>query len=80
VTRDEIVFALLVASFAALLTAHAALVAGLAARPPRWRAAAALFAPPLAPYWGGRAGMHARWVAWVASAVAYGVLRVVASR
>lgn len=75
-TRDELLLISLLAAFATFVTAHLALVFGLAARKPRWRAIPALAIPPLAPYWGARAGMHARVVAWVGSAVAYVVLRL----
>ena len=73
-TRDEVVSAGLVTAFAALVTAHVALVAGLAARPPRWRALGALVVPVLAPWWGHRERMWARTHVWTVSAVAYGVL------
>jgi hypothetical protein len=79
-TRDEWVTLVLVVAFAALVTAHVALVAGLFARRPRWRAAAAALVPPLAPAWGMRAGMAGRAVAWVVSALAYVVARWLASR
>jgi hypothetical protein len=78
VTRDELVVVSLVVAFAGLVTAHVALVAGLAARRPWWRALVALPVAPLAPYWGARAGMHKRWVAWMACAIAYVVLRLLA--
>ncbi len=77
-THDELVVLSLILAFAVLVTAHVALVAGLAARAPRWRALVALPVAPLAPYWGARAGMHVRVVAWIASAIAYLALRVVA--
>jgi hypothetical protein len=79
-SRDEIVSAGLLLAFAVLVTAHVALVAGLAVRPPRWRALAALFIPPLAPWWGRAERLHVRTVAWVASAIAYAILRWAASR
>ena len=79
-TRDEFVASALVAAFAALVTAHGTLVAGLATRPPRWRALVALVAAPLAPYWAYKERMRGRAVVWVAGAVAYVVLRVVAGR
>ena len=77
-TRDEILVLSLLAAFATLLTMHVALVLGLATRKPRWRALVALPLAPLAPYWGAREGMHTRVVVWVASAIAYLALRVVA--
>ncbi|HZU85515.1 MAG TPA: hypothetical protein VE987_21445 [Polyangiaceae bacterium] len=44
--------------------AHGALVVGLAATRPRWRALAALLVAPLAPWWGWQAGMRRRTAAW----------------
>jgi hypothetical protein len=79
-TRDEVLLLSLVAAFATFVTAHVALVVGLASRPPRWRALLALPFVPLAPYWGARAGMHVRVVLWGASATAYTVFRVLSSR
>ena len=78
-SRDEIVGGLLVLAFAVVVTTHVALVAGLAGRAPRWRALVALVVPPLAPYWGWN-GLRRRSVLWIAGAVVYLVLRVVASR
>jgi hypothetical protein len=79
-SRDEAVSAGLVVAFASLVTVHVTLVAGLAARPPRWRALAALVLVPLAPFWGRAERMHARTVAWVVSAALYGVMLWLASR
>jgi hypothetical protein len=79
-TRDEWLTATLVVAFATLVTTHVRLLAGLLARRPRWRALAAAVAPPLAPLWGARSGMAGRAGLWVASAVAYGVLRWLARR
>jgi hypothetical protein len=79
VSRDEVIAAALVLAFAVLATVHVTIVAGLLARPPRWRALAALVVAPLAPWWAW-APMRRRAVTWVASAAAYAVLRVVASR
>ena len=78
-TRDEIVTAAVVVAFATLVTTHVTLVAALAARPPRWRAAAALLVAPLAPVWGWRESRK-RAIAWIASAVVYAVTLWVASR
>jgi hypothetical protein len=79
-TRDEVVSIALVLAFAALVTAHVGIVAGLARRPPRWRALVALVAAPLAPWWARQERMHARAVAWVVATAAYGVLLWIASR
>jgi hypothetical protein len=78
-TRDEWVMAALVLAFASLVTAHVTLVVGLAARPPRWRAAVAALVAPLAPFWGLRAGMRVRSAIWIASAAAYAVARWLAA-
>ncbi len=78
-TRDEWVMAALVLAFASLVTAHVTLVVGLAARPPRWRAAVAALVAPLAPFWGLRAGMPVRSAIWIASAAAYAVARWLAA-
>jgi hypothetical protein len=75
--EEKLVLALLL-SFAALATAHLALVWGLAWRAPRWRALVALPVAPLAPFWGFRDGMHVRAAVWVVSAIAYIVARVMA--
>jgi hypothetical protein len=79
-SRDEAVSGGLVLAFALLVTAHVTLVAGLASRPPRWRAVAALVVLPLAPWWGRRERMHLRVVVWLASAAGYGALFWLASR
>jgi hypothetical protein len=79
-TRDELLTVTLIVAFAVLVTAHVTIVVGLIARPPRWRAIAAAFVPPLAPAWGAREGMPGRTVVWIASAIAYCVLRWLASR
>ena len=70
-THDEWVMAVLVVAFATLLTAHVALLFGLAMRPPRWRAVAAAVVAPLAPFWGLRARMPVRSAVWLASGLAY---------
>jgi hypothetical protein len=78
-SRDELVAGGLVLAFGILVTAQVTLLAGLAARSPRWRALAALVAPPLAPVWGWST-MRRRSMAWLMGAIAYVVLRLVASR
>jgi apolipoprotein N-acyltransferase len=78
-SRDELCAAALVLAFAVVVTAHVLLLAGLARRPPRWRALVALLVPPLAPYWGWRE-QRRRAVTWVAGAVAYGALLLWARR
>ena len=57
-------------SLALLVTAHVALVVGLALRAPRWHAAVALVVPPLAVVWGRERSRN--WsVIWLAAAAAY---------
>ena len=70
---DTVIVALLVGSFATLVTVHLALAAGLVRRRPHWRGAAALLLPPLAPYWGFRVGMRKRVIVWVAALSVYAV-------
>ena len=79
-SRDEIVSLALVACFAAWITAHLALVAGLVVRRPRWRALAALVVPPLAALWGWRSGMRGRAAVWLAGAMGYVASRWLAGR
>jgi hypothetical protein len=78
-SRDELVAAALVLACATLVTTHVALVVGLAGRAPRWHSLIALVIAPLAPYWGWRS-LRRRSLLWVASALVYAVLRLVASR
>jgi hypothetical protein len=74
-----VVGGLVLALFAAHVAAHVALVAGLAVRPPRWRAAAGLVLSPLAAYWGWREGMRLRAWAWLGTVSAYALTVAVAS-
>jgi hypothetical protein len=57
----------------ALGAAHVALVTGLARRHPAWHAIVALAVPPLAPWWGWRAGMRRRTIAWAAALAMYAI-------
>ena len=76
-------------ALALFVTAHLALVVGLARRPnPRdgrqgWRrfvrCGAALVVMPLAPWWGYRSGMRRWTIAWGASLVLYTIGTVVAA-
>ena len=75
---DAFIVIVIVASFALLVTAHAALAAGLLARKPRLRAVLAFFVPPLAPYFGMREKMWARSVLWLVALTAYVAARVAA--
>lgn len=75
---DAAVTLALVGSFALLVTAHVALVAGLLSRVPRWRGALALFVLPLAPYWGMRERMRIRTWIWVGALLVYIPARILA--
>ena len=65
-------------AFAVFVTAHVALVAGLAARHPRWRALVAAVALPMAPFWGAKEKMRGRTAIWALGAAVYVALRVAA--
>jgi hypothetical protein len=75
---DVFVTLSIIVSFAALVTAHVAVCAGLAVRDPWWRGPVALVLPLLAPFWGFRERMRGRTLAWVASVAVYVAARVVA--
>lgn len=77
--KDIIVVACVVIAFAAFVTAHVAIVAGLAARRPRWRALVGFVVPPLALFWAYRERMRVRAIAATAAVVVYAIARVVAS-
>jgi hypothetical protein len=78
--KDLVTVGALVTAFALLLTAHVAIVVGLAMRTPRRRALVALVVPPLAPYWALREGMGARGTAWIVGLVLYAAAIIVATR
>ncbi len=78
--QDAAVVTALVVAFATLVTAHVAIVVGLARRGARAQGALALVVVPLAPWWGWRQRMRIRGVIWVVAAVAYGVAIALASR
>lgn len=60
---DFVVLLILIASFAAFITVHVAVVVGLLARRQWWRAPIALVVLPLAPYWARTANM--KWRTWI---------------
>lgn len=74
---DTVLFVVTVLAFAIGVTAHVTIVIGLARRPPRWRALAALIAAPLAPYWAVREKMRVRAAAWLVGAAVYAIARLV---
>jgi hypothetical protein len=63
----------LAAALAGFLVAHGVLVGGLARRRVWGHAVVALLVPPLAPWWGFRAGMRVAPLAWCVTLVLYGV-------
>jgi hypothetical protein len=65
-------------ALAVFVVAHVALVAGLARRRAWGRAVVALLVPPLAPWWGYRAGLRVATIAWCAALALYAVGVVVA--
>jgi hypothetical protein len=75
-SRDEVVALLLVASFAGWGTLYVVIAAKLVLTPPRWRGIAALFVPPLAPYWATRTGRHPLAVLWVVLGLTWLVTRL----
>jgi len=76
--RDLILVILLTTFFAAAVTTHVAILAGLVRRRPRWRAAVALAFPPLAPVWAYTERMRIRAVLWGVTLGAYLVTLMVA--
>lgn len=73
--REILAVAVMLVAFAVLVTTHVAIVWGLAGRSPRWRALAAIFLPPLAPWWAFREGLRARGTIWVVAATLYAAAR-----
>lgn len=78
--KDLLVFGALVVAAACLLTAHVAVLYGLARRTPRRDALLALVAPPLAPYWALQRGMRVRGAVWLLALGVYVIARVAAAR
>ncbi len=72
-----LLFVLMVTSFATLLTAHIAIVIGLARKVPRWRALVAVVLPPLGAVWVIRDRQWLRGITWLVAAVVYIVVRLV---
>jgi hypothetical protein len=71
--KATLVGATLLVALAVQLTAHVALVVGLARRKPRWRALVAAIVPPLAPVWGW-SEMPKRARAWAIAFTAYALV------
>lgn len=66
-------------SLALLVTAHVALVAALAVRRPRWRAAVALVVPPLAVVWGAQEKLRRSCIVWLTALALYVLTLLLAS-
>jgi hypothetical protein len=68
-----LVGSVLIGSFAAFVTAHLVLVAGLFGLRPRWRGVVGLVPPlaPLAVYWAFRERLHVRASLWLACFALY---------
>jgi hypothetical protein len=77
--KDWLLFSGLLVAFATLVTVHVAIVFGLAQKQPRWRAVAAFFVPPLAPYWALCNGMAVRAAIWIGSVILYAALFALAA-
>jgi len=69
--KDMIIVGVCVVAFAFLVTVHVWIVAGLARRPPRWRALAGLVVPPLALWFALQERMRRRATLWIGFAVVY---------
>ena len=69
--KDIVIVGVCIVAFAFLVTVHVWIVAGLARRPPRWRALAGLLLPPLAPWFAHREHMRRRTTLWLVGAVVY---------
>jgi hypothetical protein len=75
--KDYLLLAVLVLSFATVVTVHVAIAARLVlARRPRWRGLIALAVPPLAPLWAYREGWRRSATLWLAGVLAYLVGRI----
>jgi hypothetical protein len=68
---DVVALSLTVVGFAALATAHVAIVFALVSRTPRWHAVVAFFLPPAAPLYAFRARIHVRAALWIVGAAVY---------
>jgi hypothetical protein len=66
------------AALAVFVAAHVVLAAGLARRGGHVRAVVAFLVPPLAPWWGYRAGLRIATIVWCAALAVYTLGIVVA--
>ncbi|WP_050436403.1 hypothetical protein [Chondromyces crocatus] len=70
--RDILILAILIVSFATLLTVHVALAGLLIARVrPRWQGLLAFLVPPLAPIYGFREGFRRTSALWLTAVLVY---------
>jgi len=69
--RDTMVLGATLVTFAAAVTVHVLVAAGLVTRRQPGRAALAFFVPVLAPPFAWRAGMRVRGLMWMACVVGY---------
>jgi len=76
--KDMIVVVAVVLAFAVMITAHMAIVYGLAFRAPRWRAPVAFAFAPAGIYWALKEHMRVRAWLLVGSVVVYALARVLA--
>lgn len=77
---DAVVLGLMVFGFGLFVTAQVRLVIVLLfAGKPRWHGLAAFLVPPLAPFYGWKAGRKINAAAWVFALVLYGVGRLIAT-
>lgn len=77
--KDIVLVALVVVSFAWVMTAHAAIFFGLVRKQPRWRAIVAFLVAPLAPVFAWREKMRVRAGLWTFGVVLYVAARIAAS-
>lgn len=71
-----VLFVCMVLSFAAMMTAHVAIVIGLAGRAPRYHALVAVVLPPLGAFWSFREKRFLRGAGWAIAAIAYLAVRL----
>lgn len=74
--KDMVIVGGGIVAFAFLVAVHVSIVFGLARRPPRWRALAALVIAPTAPWFAWQEHMRKRAALWLLGAVIYGVALV----
>ncbi len=78
--RDGWILALLVSSFAVLLTTHVAIAVRLIMRSPRYKGVLALVVVPLGPYWARTNGWTRSFWLWCGAAACYAAMLALAQR